>query len=44
MENRENHVSVKDAVKAAIDYVKDLYADTNLRNLLLEEGQLPTLL
>ena len=30
-------MSVKDAVKVAIDYVQDLYADSNLRNLLLEE-------
>ncbi len=37
MESRENQVSVKDAVKVAIDYVQDLYADSNLRNLLLEE-------
>jgi hypothetical protein len=37
MESRENQVSVKSAVKAAIDYVKDLYADSNLRDLMLEE-------
>jgi hypothetical protein len=37
MKSRENHVSVKSAVKAAISYVKDLYADSNLRDLMLEE-------
>ncbi len=37
MESQENQVSVKHAVKVAIDYVQDLYADSNLRNLLLEE-------
>jgi hypothetical protein len=37
MESRENHVSVKSAIKTAIDYVKDLYADSNLRDLMLEE-------
>lgn len=30
-------MSVKRAVTAAIDYVKDLYAGSNLRDLLLEE-------
>ncbi len=37
MESQENHVSVKSAVKTAIDYVQDLYADSNLRDLMLEE-------
>jgi hypothetical protein len=37
MENRENQVSVKSAVNAAIDYVNDLYTDRNLRDLMLEE-------
>lgn len=30
-------MSVKSAVKAAIDYVEDLYAGSNLRDLMLEE-------
>lgn len=37
MESREHQVNVKSAVKAAIDYVKDLYADNDLRDLMLEE-------
>jgi len=37
MENREDNMSVKSAVKTAIAYVKDLYAHSNLRDLMLEE-------
>jgi hypothetical protein len=37
MENRENQVSVKRAVREAINYVNDLYAESNLRDLMLEE-------
>jgi hypothetical protein len=37
MESQKNQVTVKSAVSAAIDYIKDLYADKNLQDLLLEE-------
>ena len=37
MESRENHVSVKSAVTAAINYVNNLYRGNDLRDLLLEE-------
>ncbi|NET10810.1 MAG: hypothetical protein F6K16_40210 [Symploca sp. SIO2B6] len=37
MENPEDRVSVKSAVETAINYVKDLYANCNLRDLMLEE-------
>lgn len=37
MENREDRVSLKSAVETAIDYVEDLYANSNLRDLMLEE-------
>lgn len=37
MENREDNVSIKSAVETALDYVKDLYANSNPRDLMLEE-------
>ncbi|NER00236.1 MAG: hypothetical protein F6K30_26650 [Cyanothece sp. SIO2G6] len=40
MENRKANVNVKSAVRIAIDYVKDLYSDSNLRDLMLEEVEL----
>ena len=37
MLSQENRVPVKVAVAAAIAYVKELYEDISLRDLLLEE-------
>ena len=37
MLNQEDRVPVKEAVAAAIAYVKELYEGVNLRDLLLEE-------
>lgn len=37
MLNQEDRVSVKEAVAAAIAYVKELYEGVSLRDLLLEE-------
>ncbi len=37
MESRENNINVRTAVITAINYVKDLYAGSNLRDLMLEE-------
>lgn len=37
MESQKNQVTVKSAVRAAIDYIQDLYTDKNLQDLLLEE-------
>jgi hypothetical protein len=37
MESNKHRVSVKDAVQTAVKYINDLYADINLREILLEE-------
>jgi hypothetical protein len=37
MESRENNISAKTAVQKAIDYVRTLYADSQLHDLMLEE-------
>ena len=37
MEGQDNQVDVKIAVQAAINYIKGLYADRDLKDLLLEE-------
>lgn len=37
MESEKKRLSVKSAVKAAIDKVKELYSDNNLQDLMLEE-------
>ncbi len=42
MESQENPVSVKRAVRAAINYINDLYAENNLRDLMLEEVEFST--
>ena len=37
MESQEHQIDVKQAVIAAIAYVRNLYAESNLRDVLLEE-------
>lgn len=37
MENQEDYLSVKSAAEVAINYVKDLYASSDLKDLMLEE-------